>query len=202
VAGLTVCIIAYGPALIRFWMGPGFEDATAPLFVLTTLGIFIVAQGPTGNLLLGADRHRLVGIVAIVDVLSNLSLSLYLVRHVGLSGVALGTAIPYIILNMGVLVPAACRLVQVPLLSLVRTAAVPALVAAAVAAGTAAMLRGMLNPDSLMVVLGQSAIVAFVYVGAFWFVGLGANDRARYRNALVKASSGAIQPRVASELGR
>lgn len=198
VGGLTVCMIAFGPSLIREWMGPGFEGSTGPLLVLATLGIFIVAQGPTGNILLGAGRHRLVGLVAIIDVLANLALSLYLVRHVGITGVALGTAIPYVIVNMGIMVPAACRLLDVPLVSLVRVAAAPAAVGAAFAALAAIALRVAAPAGSLMMVLGQSGIVALVYVGALWVVGLSREDRARYRAAITEVSGGALlQPGIA-----
>jgi O-antigen/teichoic acid export membrane protein len=185
VGGLTVCMIAFGPSLISAWMGPGFEPATGPLYVLATLGLFIVAQGPTGNILLGAGRHRLVGLVAIIDVLANIALSLYLVRRIGITGAALGTAIPYIILNMGVLVPAACRFLGVPLFSLVRTAAGPPALAAALAALTAFALRAAAPPHTLVTVLGQSGIVVLVYIGAFWFLGLRPLDRSRYRGALM-----------------
>ena len=68
VAGLTVCLLAYGSQLIQIWMGPGFESAVGPFFVLILLGVVIVAQGPTGNILLGAGRHRLVAALSIVDV--------------------------------------------------------------------------------------------------------------------------------------
>lgn len=198
VGGLTVCMIAYGPALIRAWMGAAFDGSVGPLFVLATLGVFIVAQGPTGNILLGAGRHRLVGIVAIVDVLANLALSLYLVRRVGITGAALGTAIPYIILNMGVLVPAACRLVGVPLTSLLRAAVAPAAVAGAVAALSTLALRFAPRPESLTMVVAYSSLVGLAYLGAYWFLGIGAADRARYRAALVRASS---RPSAVPQLG-
>jgi O-antigen/teichoic acid export membrane protein len=99
VAGMTVCMIAFGPWLIRIWMGPGFDGSIVPLYVLALMGVVIVAQGPTGNILLGAGRHRLVATIAIIDVVCNLALSLILVSRLGLVGVALGAAIPYAVLN-------------------------------------------------------------------------------------------------------
>jgi O-antigen/teichoic acid export membrane protein len=198
VSGLTVCLLIYGPRIVDIWMGPGFEGSAAPLYTLTLLGVVIVAQGPTGNILLGAGRHRLVAWVAIVDVLLNLILSLFLVKHIGLVGVALGTAIPYIILNLGILVPAACRAVRVPLREFVVAAVKPGLIGATVAALAALAMSTASAPSSLTGVLAQSSLVALVYLLALWFGGLGRADRARYRGALSRVSAGLLQPGVAA----
>lgn len=198
VAGLTVCLMMYGPSIIDIWMGPGFEGSAAPLYVLTLLGVAIVAQGPTGSILLGADRHRLVAWVAIIDVACNLALSLFLVSRVGLMGVALGTAFPYVVLNLGILVPAACRSVRVSLWGFVRATVTPALAGATAAVLVATALRSVAVPASLVAMLGQSAVVVSAYGIAFWFGGLGRADRARYRGALSRVSAGLLQPRVAA----
>lgn len=201
VGGVTVCLIAFGPPLILVWMGSGFEGSVGPLYVLALMGVVIGAQGPTGSILLGAGRHRLVAVVSIIDVVCNLALSLFLVSRLGIVGVALGTAIPYAILNLFVLVPEACRTVHVPFWVFVRTAAAPASVGAIAGALAAVMLRTTAVPSSFAGVLSQSALVALVYAVAFWFGGLGRADRARYRGALSHVSAGVLQPRVAGVSG-
>ena len=197
VAGLTVCLLAYGSQFIQIWMGPGFDGAVGPFYVLILLGVVIVAQGPTGNILLGAGRHRLVAALSMVDVVVNLALSLFLVTRFGLLGVALGTAIPYLVLNLFVMVPAACREVRVPLWSFVASVVTPAAVGTLAAALAAAVLRATAVSSSLIGVMIQCALVAAVYAGALWFGGLGPADRARYRGALSRVSGGFLQPRTA-----
>ena len=53
-------------------------------------GIVLVGQGPADNILLGTGRHRLVAYVAIGEALTNLVMSVILVRYYGILGVANG----------------------------------------------------------------------------------------------------------------
>jgi O-antigen/teichoic acid export membrane protein len=198
VMGLTICLLLYGPAIIDLWMGPGFEASAAPLYVLAVFGVAVVAQGPTGNMLLGAGRHRLVAWVSIADVALNLAISVFLVSRIGLVGAALGTAIPYIILNFGVLVPAACRLVRVPLGTFARIVLGPALAGVGGALVVALPLRLANIPPGLGMIAGQVLLVSTAYLLAFWFAGLERKERERYRGALWQVSAGLLQPRVAA----
>ena len=109
VCGLTVCLIGFARPLITRWMGPGFEGAVAPLYVLAVAGVVLVGQAPLGNILLGTGRHRLVAFVSLAEAIANLVLSIILVRRFGLLGVAFGTGVPVFIANVFVLAPAACR---------------------------------------------------------------------------------------------
>jgi O-antigen/teichoic acid export membrane protein len=194
---LTVCLIAFGPQLVERWMGPGFEDAAGPLYVMTAVSIVVVGQGPAGNILLGAGRHRFVGLLAMVQVVCNLALTLVLVRRFGLLGVALGTAIPYTVLNAGILVPAVCRTLEVPTRTLARTALLPALIGSTAGASTAVALQALARSHSLSGLLVQCAIVAVTYGVAFWFAGLSGLERRRYMQSARHVSAGFLRARPA-----
>jgi O-antigen/teichoic acid export membrane protein len=196
----AVCLVAFGPAVIEIWMGPGFEQSTGPLYVLALIGIVMVGQGPTGSILLGAGRHRLVGLVSSLDVLLNLGLSLLLVTRLGLTGVALGTAVPYAILNIGVLMPASCRLVGVPVATFARTTVGPTVIAATAATVAAVVLQSAWLADSLLQLVAQVLAVAVTYAVAFWFVGLSAGDRSRYVTTVARTVPGG-QPAIATAGG-
>jgi len=200
VTGCALCMIAFGRQVVEVWMGAGFEQATGALYVLAAAGIVMVAQGPTGTILLGTGHHRLVAWASIAEIASNAVLSAVLVRSMGLTGVALGTAVPYAVLNLFLLVPIACRAVQVGILDFLRVVAAPTAVAS-IAGGAAAMvfLRAGIDPSVLGLVL-QVGTVAVVYGLTFWGIGLSAADRARYLSSLrsVPANTGTVLPVVVS----
>jgi O-antigen/teichoic acid export membrane protein len=190
VAGVTICLLAFGGQIVRLWMGPGFDGSVVPLYVLSLVGIVMVAQGPTGSILLATGRHRLVAGASVADIALNVALSAALVTKYGLMGVAIGTALPYTILNLAILVPAACRAVEVPLGAFAATVTTPALVASLPAVAVAALLRATTAPGSLVAVVTQGALVGLVYVAAFCAVGLPAPDRARYFGSLRRVALG------------
>lgn len=197
--GVTLGLLVFGRDLIAIWMGAGFEGSVVPLHVLALAGVVMVAQGPTGMILLGTDRHRLVAGASIADLLLNIGLSLALIGRFGLTGVALGTAVPYVAINLFVLMPAACRAVGVPIPTFARIAAAPTLVALLPASLMALALRGAAEGASLTSLLVQAPLVGLTYVIGFWSVGLSAADRARYTASLRGLTAGSLNaPRVAT----
>lgn len=197
VAGVTLCLVAFGDQIVAMWMGPGFAGSMAPLYVLVLAGIVMVGQGPAGTILLATGRHRLVAVASVLDILLNIGLSIALVSRYGLMGVALGTALPYAILNIAVLVPVACRTLDVPLRRFAAVVITPSLVAILPAAALAGFLRMTTTPASFVLVVGQAAMVGLLYVAVFCGLGLRAADRARYVDSVRRAAFDAI-PRVAT----
>jgi len=200
VVGVTLCLIAFGRQVVSLWMGPGFGESIAPLYVLVLAGVIMVGQGPAGTILLAAGRHRAVAAASVMDILLNIGLSVALAPRYGLAGVALGTALPYAVLNVVVLVPMACRTVNVPLRRFAAVVITPSLVALLPAVSVAVLLRSAVTPASFVIVLGECAVVGLVYVGAFCGFGLRPADRARYVGAVRRATTG-VTPQIAhSEL--
>jgi O-antigen/teichoic acid export membrane protein len=195
VGAVTVCLIAFGNELVHLWMGPGFADSVMPLYLLALAGIVMVAQGPAGNTLLATGRHRLVAGVSIVTILLNVALSLVLVSPYGLTGVAVGTALPYAVLNIAIVMPVAARSVNIPVGAFAVSVLTPTLVAAVPAAATAAFMRAVVTPASLLGVVGNSAVVGAIFLVAFCGVGLRAPDRARYLESVRRVATGLTRPR-------
>ena len=180
VLGVTVSLLVFAEPLIRHWMGQEFQESLPALYALAAAGLVLVAQGPLGNILLGTGRHRLVAGAALGEALINVVLSVVFVRWWGIAGVALGTAIPVIAVNLLVLMPAACRALGVPVGELLRTATVPALLCSVPAALVAVTLRVYRPPASLLEVVLEGGLAGAVYVLCFARFGLPPADRARY----------------------
>ncbi|HOC17057.1 MAG TPA: oligosaccharide flippase family protein [Vicinamibacterales bacterium] len=198
---VTIGLLAFAPPLVRAWMGPTFEDSLAPLYALAIASVVLVALGPLGNILLGTGRHRLVAFSSLAEALLNVGLSLLLVRRWGLAGVAAGTAIPVVAMNLLVLLPAACRSLDVRPGRFVREAAAPALLPAVPALAIAVVLRLYVPPASLLAVAAAGALVGLVYLAGFVSFGLPAGDRRQYVSYIRRAAGSTRQPVAAVESG-
>ena len=194
--GVALGLVGFGRDVIALWMGPGFSGSTLPLYVLALASVVMVAQGPSGMILLATGRHRLVAGASVLEILLNVVFSIALVSGFGLTGVALGTFLPYAILNLCVLMPIAARAVNVPLRSFASAVLLPALVATVPAATTTFLLRGTTSASSLATVLGQLAIVGLVYLTAFLWLGLRPADRTRYVGSLKRVTMGMATTRA------
>lgn len=103
--GGAAVLIVFGRQLIHLWVGMKFTDAAPVLSILVAALAFDMAQNPGINILYALDRIRLIAAIYLTEALMNVALSLLLVRHYGIIGVALGTAIPCFLVRIFV-VPA------------------------------------------------------------------------------------------------
>jgi O-antigen/teichoic acid export membrane protein len=115
--GGAALLVIIGKPLIVFWVGRGFLDAYLPLAVLIGALAFDFAQNPAVNVLYALDRIRLLAVVYMSEAILNLVLSLILVHPYGMLGVAIGTAIPCLLVRLFVLPVLAAVATGVPLAS-------------------------------------------------------------------------------------
>ena len=87
-------ILALGRPFIARWMGLSYLDAYPAMVILILGATVALGQTPSLQLLYGISRHGLFAVFNSVEGVANLVLSIVLVRHWGMLGVALGTMIP------------------------------------------------------------------------------------------------------------
>jgi len=92
---ICVILLILGKSVIEVWMGKKYIAASYPVLVIMILCCTLWwAQGASGRILFGMSKHGTWAIVTMVEGISNLILSIILVRPYGIIGDALGTAIP------------------------------------------------------------------------------------------------------------
>jgi O-antigen/teichoic acid export membrane protein len=87
-------ILSLGRSFIARWMGPSYLDSYPAMVALTLGAMTALCQTPSLQLLYGISKHGLFAVFNSLEGVANLVLSILLVRHFGLLGVALGTMIP------------------------------------------------------------------------------------------------------------
>ena len=89
-----------GSTFIGLWMGPQYEDVSGDVLRVLALtmplwaGFSIVCSS-----MLGISRHKPLVPIALLEGLCNLALSIFLVRRIGVVGVAWGTLIPSLLVS-------------------------------------------------------------------------------------------------------
>ncbi len=92
---ISATLIILGKSVIEVWVGRKYIEQSYPvLLILIVPCTLMLAQAASGRILLGMGRHKTLAIVSLVEGISNLLLSILLVRPYGIIGDAVGTAIP------------------------------------------------------------------------------------------------------------
>jgi O-antigen/teichoic acid export membrane protein len=92
---MTVALIIMGKSVIEAWMGARYVITSYPvLLILLIPSTIYQAQSTSNRMLFGMSLHKALAYVALMEGVSNVALSIFLVRPLGIVGDAIGTAIP------------------------------------------------------------------------------------------------------------
>jgi len=176
---LAVLGVDFGSRALTLWVGPAFADGGPVLAVLLVAMALLVPQLVAANVLTMSGRPAVTAQGALASMLVNLAASVVLVPVLGLIGVAVGTLVAVVTVDLGVTLTRACAHTGLRLRFFLAQAVVPAMLA-----GAAQLLidRISISPgptDSWLLLIAQVApgVLTFIVVAAFTV--LETADRAR-----------------------
>ena len=98
---VLLTLIIRAQSFISLWIGPQYSRPSGRVTTVLTLALMLaVINSTASSIAIGIEKHKLVAIWALFEASLNLLLSIVLVRKMGLMGVALGTLVPSIIINL------------------------------------------------------------------------------------------------------
>jgi len=112
---IVVALFFRGHTFIRLWMGEQYAQPSATVMQILLLSlVFSSANTTCGGIVYGMEKHKRIALWAIGEGIANLALSIILVRRMGIYGVAWGTTIPSIIVELILWPRFICKLVVIP----------------------------------------------------------------------------------------
>jgi O-antigen/teichoic acid export membrane protein len=165
-AGLMLYLIFLGRAFITLWAGPHQADAHNLVIILALGELLPLSQGISQSLLLAQGRHRGLALMGLVENGLVLVLTGCLVLPLGLTGIAMGLAIPALLGRGAFRMVLACRCSEVPLGQFLRQAVAPAAAAVVAPGFVLAVLAGWRLPRSWPELIGYSLLYGFCLVAA------------------------------------
>jgi O-antigen/teichoic acid export membrane protein len=112
---MCTTLIVMGKSVIEAWVGPRYVSSYIVLLILLIPATLYNAQSTSNRILFGMSMHKSLAIVALMEGVSNVVLSVVLVRPMGIVGDAIGTAIPLLCTALFFLPRHLCRHLEVPL---------------------------------------------------------------------------------------
>jgi O-antigen/teichoic acid export membrane protein len=159
-------LVVLAEPFLDAWVGARYASGAQIVLILTGASLVDMMLWPAASMLLGSNRHRTMAWISAASAVLNLALSIVLVRHMGVTGVALGTLIANVV-ECAIMLPYGMRRHDVSMgVALRRVFAAPALAlipTVLVLFG----LRELLDPGSLVAVAGIAAIATAAYTAVF-----------------------------------
>jgi len=106
-ASLAVCLpigiilFVRGGTFIGLWMGRDYAELSSALVRILLLNqVLSIANLTINGISYGLEKHRPIASWILIEAVSNLALSVFLVQRIGVYGVAWGTVIPGVVINL------------------------------------------------------------------------------------------------------
>jgi O-antigen/teichoic acid export membrane protein len=113
---IEVALFFRGHTFIHLWMGEQYAQPSGTVMQILLLSVvFSSANVTSGGIVYGMEKHKRIALWAMAEGASNFILSVILVRRIGIYGVAWGSAIPSVIIELLLWPPYICKLVGIPL---------------------------------------------------------------------------------------
>ena len=185
----------YASDLLVFWLGDEFAHVTPALRFLVAAVACTVLQLNAANTLGMTGRHRFVALAMAASALLNVALTILLIPRYGLTGAAAATLVASASIELGVILPAACRHTGVRLLSFGRQVLLPCVAPLALTVTVVVASEAAFPSANLVSVLLHCATGAVVYLALFFLLSLTAQERVFIVNQLIRLApwSGAAQ---------
>ncbi len=91
---ISLALVLRGKTFIGLWMGHQYSQVSGTVLqILMISQFFATADSTAGSIMMAIDKHKPVAKWAVIEATLNLSLSILLVKTIGMNGVAWGTSI-------------------------------------------------------------------------------------------------------------
>ncbi len=186
---IVVTFLLRGHSFIGLWMGEEFAKPAGDVLFVLALGLWVYAGFHVCvAIIIGIDEHRGLVPAFIAEAICNAVLSILLVEHYGLLGVAFGTLIPRAVMSLAFGPLYTRRVVGVPVRRYLGDVVLrPTLSMAFFAAATWATER-YFPAANLAVYFAQVAVACPLALVGAWAMCLTAEERAQLRG-LVRRSA-------------
>ena len=193
VIGMPICIvfIFMGERFITLWMGEEYAaNGINVLIILTIAQIFSLSHITSREILFGLAKLRICAYAYGAEAVANITLSLILVRHIGIEGVALGTAIPHIIVVLLVFPVFISEAIGIKVKYYLKEAFLPPVAPSVIFAGGCYLLDRYWSSGSLFTYFVSIVFLLPLFLIPAWFTCLGIEERSNCRYAIGKVFAG------------
>ena len=113
---IQVALFFRGGTFLNLWMGQQYGPTSGRVVQILLLGqVFTLANATSMNIVFGLAKHKRFAIWLAIEAVANITLSIFLARRIGIYGVAIGTVIPTLFVQIVLWPRYICQVVDVPL---------------------------------------------------------------------------------------
>jgi len=197
-----IALVVFGQSLLVTWVGPEYASAARLLVILAVPTFLSLPQSTASSVLYGISRHPGAVALSLVNALLNLGLSIAWVKPYGLVGVALGTAVPLVLLGGVVTALYACRVLRLSIRRYLWEGMIRPGLATLSFAIPAVLAQVLWRPTGWFALGTVVALCWFLFAFVAWRWALSTYERGRWTHMVPRLFGASAAPSAAAGGGR
>jgi O-antigen/teichoic acid export membrane protein len=98
---IVITFLVRGESFIAVWMGPQYSQTSGTvLAILAVALLFTLSNSTAAAIAWGVEKHKTVAMWAVPEAIANFTLSIVLAHKIGIYGVAIGTLVPSLVIQL------------------------------------------------------------------------------------------------------
>jgi O-antigen/teichoic acid export membrane protein len=176
-------MIVLGAPFISIWMGSKYAVQAEPLIITFFITLYFLSPNFISYAYLqGCNNHKFYAYLSMLVALLNVILSIFLIEKMGLIGVAIGAAIPQILI-FGFFIPIyVSKSLKLSYFEFLRSTHFNLLVPTIFLVVSLYMMKMIFIPQEFFVLFLQGSVGAFLYVISVYFISLNHDERDKIKN--------------------
>jgi O-antigen/teichoic acid export membrane protein len=178
--GVPIIIVycSMGSRFIGLWMGSEFSQiAGRLLIIMSIMTLFSLPHYTIAGILLGLGKHRITAICRLIEAIANVCFCIILIKKMGITGCALGIAIPHLFMVMIVYPIIASRIIRIRFYDYFTIAYIRPLTAALPFAIICFIIEHYHSARNLVSFFLEIILLLPFYALSVFYIGLGAVER-------------------------
>ena len=169
--------------LLYIWLNINDEQVilTAKI-LLISMYILVFLRSSSVQVMLMCNRHKSLTIVAVIESIMNLFLSIYLIQYYSIVGVAIGTLIPNIFLAIVYNIPKACKFSNISIIEYVKKAIIKNIITGLIVYTILFFLSQLTNEITFVLLLFYGFISMLFYCLIYYVLWL---DNEQKKNVVI-----------------
>lgn len=183
---ILVMILLYADESIIFWVGESFSAASDILRVLVIAIVLAVPQLSAATVLTMTGNHKYFAYASAIGIPLNIGLSIVLISELGLVGVALGTLLTVLVIDLFVIIKKAYLLYQIKYSALFTRVFLPSFIPGIMQFAVALLLKTFFPPTNLFYLIFVNIPGVIIYGIVFWLFSIEPSERKLLKEKLIK----------------
>ncbi|MDI3503804.1 MAG: hypothetical protein PWP64_740 [Candidatus Cloacimonadota bacterium] len=194
---LLIPLLVYVKPLLNIWLKLDHPAGLiCAIILLISMYILLFFRSSSVSVMLMANEHKILTLVAVSEAMLNLGLSILLIHIVpqiltnmgivisdsAIIGVALGTLIPNVILAFSFNIPKTCRFAGITIKEYLQKVVIKTILISIITFCFAVLLYHLSYPDNLFRLLLYSLLSVILYLYLSYVIGLQAWERKRIKD--------------------